>query len=209
MRYRLLVILALIAAPALVVASTVEKIRNDKVLTVEVTLAPGESEVVPETLPSMVVYMDPGVAIITGENDRKQKEEVKEGETIFQAAHAGTVKNIGAAPLHYARIEFLTAGEDETWGMKGLSPNYKMLLEDRYARAYDIRIPSQTFEPQHTHHDRVVVSLQGAKLEHILPNGEKQPSTLQTGEIVWRLGATHVGHNLGQTDLWVIAIEPK
>jgi hypothetical protein len=84
-----------------------------------------------------------------------------------------------------------------------------MLLEDRYARAYDIRIPSQTFEPQHTHHDRVVVSLQGAKLEHILPNGEKQPSTLQTGEIVWRLAATHVGHNLGQTDLWVIAIEPK
>jgi hypothetical protein len=209
MRYRLLVILALIVAPALVVASTVEKIRNDKVLTVEVTLAPGESEVVPETLPSMVVYMDSGVAIITGENDRKQKEEVKEGETIFQAAHAGTVKNIGATPLHYARIEFLTAGQDETWGMKGLSPNYKMLLEDRYARAYDIRIPSQTFEPQHTHHDRVVVSLQGAKLEHILPNGEKQPSTLQTGEIVWRLGATHVGHNLGQTDLWVIAIEPK
>jgi hypothetical protein len=209
MSYRLLVILALIASPALVVASTVEKIRNDKVLTVEVTLAPGESEVVPETLPSMVVYMAPGVAEIAGQNDKKQKEEVKAGETIFQAAHSGSVKNIGAAPLHYARIEFLSAGREETWGMTGLSPNYKMLLEDRYARAYDIRIPAQTFEPQHTHHDRVVVSLQGAKLEHILPNGEKQPSTLQTGEIVWRLAATHVGHNLGQTDLWVIAIEPK
>jgi hypothetical protein len=95
------------------------------------------------------------------------------------------------------------------WGMTGLAPNYKMLVEDRYARAYDIKIPAQTFEPQHTHHDRVVVSLSGAELEHILPDGTKQPSTLKTGEVVWRLGATHIGHNLGHTDLWVIAIEPK
>lgn len=26
---------------------------------------------------------------------------------------------------------------------------------------------------------------------------------------VWRLGATHTGHNLGHTNLWVIAVEPK
>jgi hypothetical protein len=93
--------------------------------------------------------------------------------------------------------------------MTGLSPNYKMLLENRYARAYDIRIPAGTKEPQHTHHDRVVVALSGAKLEHILPSGQIQPSTLKTGEIVWRLGGTHVGHNMGTTDLWVIAVEPK
>jgi hypothetical protein len=37
----------------------------------------------------------------------------------------------------------------------------------------------------------------------------KEPSTLKTGEIAWRAGGTHVGHNLGKTDLWVIAIEPK
>ncbi len=212
MRHRympLTVIFAFIAAPTFVSASTVEKIRNEKVLTVEVTLAPSESEMIPEKLPSMVVYMAPGVAEITGEDGQKHRGEVKEGETVFQAAHSGSVKNAGTSPLHYARVEFLTPGKDETWGMTGLSPNYKMLLEDRHARAYDIRIPAQTFEPQHTHHDRVVVSLQGAQLEHILPNGEKQPSTLQTGEIVWRLGATHVGHNMGHTDLWVIAIEPK
>jgi hypothetical protein len=84
-----------------------------------------------------------------------------------------------------------------------------MLAENQYARAYDIRILPHTFEPQHTHHDRVVVCLSGAELEHILPDGTHQPSTLETGEIVWRLGATHVGHNLGTTDLWVIAVEPK
>ncbi len=39
--------------------------------------------------------------------------------------------------------------------------------------------------------------------------GREEPSTLQTGEITWRLGAAHIGQNLGTTDLWVIAIEPK
>jgi hypothetical protein len=204
-----MIVLAAFAAPALVSAKTVEKIRNQKVLTVEVMLAPGESESIPENYPSMVVYTTEGVADNTGRDGKEHKTDVKAGETLFQGAHSGSVKNAGTTTLHYARIEFLTRGLDETWDTKGLSPNYKMLLENRYGRAYDIRIPAQTFEPQHTHHDRVVVSLQGATLEHILPNGEKQPSTLKTGEIVWRLGATHIGHNLGQTNLWVIAVEPK
>jgi quercetin dioxygenase-like cupin family protein len=93
--------------------------------------------------------------------------------------------------------------------MTGLPPNYKILVENRYARAYDIRIPAHSYEQRHTHHDRVVICLAGATLEHILPNGQKQPSTLKTGEIVWRPSATHVGHNLGSTELWVIVVEPK
>ena len=103
----------------------------------------------------------------------------------------------------------MTAGSHETWGTTGLSPHYVLLVENQYGRAYDIKIPQQTREPQHTHKDRVVVSLSGAQLEHILPDGKLQPSTLKTGEVVWRLGGTHIGHNLGQTNLWVIAVEPK
>ena len=83
------------------------------------------------------------------------------------------------------------------------------LNEDGDDESSDIKIPAQTKEPQHTHKDRVVVSLSGAELEHILPDGTLQPSTLKTGEVVWRLGGTHVGHNIGHTNLWVIAVEPK
>ena len=95
--------------------------------------------------------------------------------------------------------------------MTGLSPNYKILVENRYARAYDIRIPAGTYRGRSipASLDRVVVSLSGAELEHISPDGTKQPSTLKTGDVVWRLGATHTGHNMGHTDLWVIAVEPK
>ena len=42
-----------------------------------------------------------------------------------------------------------------------------------------------------------------------MPDGRRDPSTLKTGETVWRRGRTHIGQNLGQTDFWAIAVEPK
>jgi len=203
------VALLLASLPAAFAASSVAKIRNPQVVVTEDTLGPGETEPLPEKLPSMVVYMADGTAEIAPDQGKQHLDAVKAGQTVYQSACRGMIRNAGTAPLHFTRIEFLTAGKPETWNMTGLSPNYVMLLENRYARAYDIKIPAGTFEPQHTHHDRVVVSLSGAELEHILPDGTHQPSTLKTGEVVWRLAATHVGHNMGKTDLWVIAVEPK
>jgi len=55
----------------------------------------------------------------------------------------------------------------------------------------------------------VVVCLSGAQLEHVLPDGSIQPSTLKTDEVTWRPAQTHKGHNIGDTPLWVVAIEPK
>ena len=107
------------------------------------------------------------------------------------------------------RVEFTGQGANETWGRTGLAPKYKVLLENRYARVYDIRIPAHTNEPQHTHHDRVVICLSGAKLEHLFPDGRREPSSLETGEVAYRRGTTHIGQNLGDTALWVIAVEPK
>lgn len=185
-------------APA-VFASTTEKIRNEKVLVTEDTLAPGESEPLGQH-PTMLVYMSDGTT---------QAAAVKTGQAVMEPQQATSIKNTGSAPLHFARIQFLTHGNPETWGTAGLAPNYKMLHEDQYSRTYDIRIPPHGSEPQHTHHARVVVSLSGAHLEHILPDGTHQPSDLKTGEIAYRPAATHIGHNLGDTPLWVIAVEPK
>lgn len=188
-------------------ASAVEKIRNVKVVVTEESLDAGQVEPPLPDLPSMIVYMSDGRVKTTGAG--RTPENVSAGETVFEPAHSGALKNTGAGSLHLVRIQFLTAGADEIWGKAGLAPHYKLLVENRFARAYDIKIPAHTREPLHTHHDRVVVSLSGAKLEHMLPSGEVQPSTLKTGEIVWRRGGTHVGHNLGDTNLWVIAVEPK
>ena len=201
------VLLAASFAPQLFAAKSLEKIRNEKVVVTEETLQPGEAEAQPPVQPSMIVYMTDGTA--AHRDGSSGPASVKAGQTVFEDTAAGPLRNSGEAPLHFCRISFLTEGKDEMWGTTGLSPNYVLLLENRYGRAYDIRIPAHAREPQHTHHDRVVISLSGAQLEHILPTGKIQPSTLKTGEIVWRLGGTHIGHNLGDTNLWVIAVEPK
>ena len=111
--------------------------------------------------------------------------------------------------LRFVEVQFLGGGSAETWGNTGLAPNYKVLMENKYTRVYDIRIPAGGREPQHTHKARVVICLSGADLKHIMPDGKEEPSSLKTGEIVFRPGATHIGVNLGKTDLWVIAVEPK
>jgi quercetin dioxygenase-like cupin family protein len=186
-----------------------EKLRNDKVVAVGCTLRPGETQPLNGTQPSVTVYFQGGSLEITLEGGKPQKVAVKPGDTVFRPAQAGVVKNTGASEIHFARVDFLGSGGPETWGTTGLSPNYKLLFENPYTRVYDIRIPAGTKEPQHTHKNRVVVCLSGAQLRHLMPDGREEPSTLQTGEITWRLGATHIGQNLGTTDLWVIAIEPK
>jgi quercetin dioxygenase-like cupin family protein len=184
-----------------------EKVRNEKVAAFDCTLRPGDTLNIED--PSVTVYFQGGSLEIIPQSGRLQKVTVKPGDTVFRPAQAGVVKNTGSTEIHFARVEFLGSGGPETWGTTGLSPNYKLLFENPYTRVYDIRIPAGTNEPQHTHKNRVVVCLSGAQLRHLMPDGRVEPSTLRTGEITWRLGATHIGQNLGTTDLWVIAIEPK
>jgi len=176
-----------------------EKLHNDRVAAEEITLAPGE--IAPEPgHPAVVVWFSDGSA-----SGRK----VAKGDVVFRSVGSEALRNTGTAALRLVRVEFLGDGAPETWGTAGLSPNYKLLLENRYTRTYDIRIPAGTREPQHTHHARVVVCLSGAVLKHLMPDGREEPSTLATGEVAWRGPSTHIGQNLGKTDLWVIAVEPK
>ena len=196
-------------AAAPIFAATTEVFRNEKVIVTEETLAPGEKETVAGTHASMVVFLSGDGVTAKFADGTVNSEAVHRGDVMNAAAGRPTLTNTGHTPLRLVRVEFLTEGSDETWGMTGLPPNYRVLFEDRHSRTYEIRITAHAWEPQHTHHARVVVCLNGAQLEHVLPDGSKQPSTLKTDEVTWRLGQTHTGHNLGDTNLWVIAIEPK
>jgi len=196
----------LLASPT--AAAPLEKLRNNQVVSRDVILKPGEALPV-EGRPAVTVYFENGSLAFTPRGGHIEKVNVHRGDTVFSRADAGEIRNTGPSPLHFVRTEFLTDGGTETWGAAGLSPNYKLLIENQYARVYDIQIPAGTREPQHTHKARVVVCLSGAEIKHLMPDGREEPSTLKTGEVVWRLGGTHIGQNLGKTDLWVIAIEPK
>ena len=203
--------LALILLPATVVlgGDQTEKVRNDKVLVVEQTLAPGEALSLPGERAGVVVYLDAGSVEIAPPQEKPRTETVTRGEAVFLPPQAGTVKNAGSAALRVVWTEYLGKGGSETWGAAGLAPNYKVIFENRYGRVYDIQMAAGKSEPLHSHHDRVVICLSGAELMHEMPDGRKETATLKTGEVAWRLATTHIGHNLGKTDLWAIAIEPK
>jgi quercetin dioxygenase-like cupin family protein len=180
-----LLLLSALPAPA----AQVPVLKNAKVVVTEYRLMPAESANIAAGHPSAIVYFD--------------------GRVEFKPAGSGPLRNTGPAMMRFAEVAFAGNGSDKMWGSAGLAPNYKVVVENRYARVYDIRIPAGGSEPQHTHKARVVICLSGAELKHILPNGKEEPSSLKTGEIAWRPAATHAGVNLGKTNLWVIAVEPK
>ncbi len=201
--------LGLLAAGTAWAVSRVEKVLNDKVLVVQESLAPGEAETLPVDHSGVTIYLDAGSVELAQVGGPPRAEVVTRGQSTFQPALAGTLKNVGSSVLRLVRIEYLGQGGRENWGTTGLAPHYALAFENQYGRVYDVRIAAGASEPLHSHHDRVVVCLSGAQLRHEMPDGRRETSTLETGEIAWRPGGTHVGHNVGQTDLWVIAIEPK
>ncbi len=203
-------ILLAISSPLLAAGSThVEKLRNARVIVTEYTLAPGDSIAIEGRLPEARIYVADAAFEVTPRGGAPHSLTVKRGDVVFNTPQARTVKNAGPSEAHFFRVEFPGKGSQDSWGTTGLSPNYKMLFENAYARAYDIRIRAGAGEPQHTPRDRVVVCLNGAGVEHQFPDGHKEPATLKTGEVAFRAGSTHIGRNIGTTDLWVIAIEPK
>jgi hypothetical protein len=185
------------------------KFQNDKVRAVECVLTPGRSFALSADCPCIIVYLDAGEIELVPVSQAPQKQLVNRGDCAQRVPEAGAIRNVGPANLRLACVEYRGQGASQTWGDAGLAPDYKLLFESQYGRVYDIRMAAGKSEPQHSHHDRVVICLSGAELEHIMPDGRKEKSSLKTGEIAWRLAATHIGHNLGTTDLWVIAIEPK
>ncbi|HWA10077.1 MAG TPA: hypothetical protein VG838_11560 [Opitutaceae bacterium] len=200
------IILAYLSVLSCALAATrTEKIRNDRVIAYEESLAPAETEMLAEDLPSAIVFLSEG----TLTDGTSAAIPAHRGQVVFRAARAGALRGAGAAEVRFVRIEFRGRESGETWGTTGYAPDYRTLLENGFARIYNIQIAAGHREPQHTHHDRVVVALSGAELRHVLPDGHQEDSSLKTGEILWRLGQTHVGMNIGRTDLWVIAIEPK
>ena len=188
------------AAPAAPAAA----LGNEHVAVYQETLAAGQREALAGPGPSVTVFLTDGRIRLGGDSRA-----VKRGEVLYRDAVDGPITAAAAGPVGYVRVELKGPASPETWGQTGLPPNYRIVAETPYVRAYDVRIAAGSNEPLHTHHDRVVVCLSGAQLRHELPDGHTEVSSMQTGQIAWRKGQTHVGHNIGRTDFWAICIEPK
>lgn len=190
-------------------ATRTELVRNAKVIASEEIVKPAEMESASSEFPSVTVFVGAGTVQTTSAAGQPETRTVKPGDVIYWEPRAGRIKAGGSAELHFFRIEFCGPASAVKWGTTGFAPDYQLLVENDHARAYNIRIPAGSSEPRHTHHDRIVVCLSGAQLRHVLDDKSEQDSTIETGQCLWRLAQTHIGKNIGKTDLWVIAIEPK
>src|SRR5690348_10476659 len=137
--------LSLAALPCLSAASSVQKISNRRVIVTEGTLAPGEAGPLPGSRPNLIVYLAGDQVEVAPASGKSAKEAIRRGETVFEPAGTKSLKNIGSSQLKYVCIEFLTSGKQETWAKMGLPSNYKILVENRYVRAYDIRIAPHSY----------------------------------------------------------------
>jgi hypothetical protein len=84
----------------------------------------------------VTVYFERGALEVTPAGGKSGKLTVKRGETRSASAGPKAIKNTGSSELHYVHVDFLGAGESETWGKTGLAPHYGRLIEDRYTRTY-------------------------------------------------------------------------
>lgn len=186
-----------------------EKVRNDNVTVWGDDLNGGEAVAASDGKPALILYLSEGTLDLVAQGETLTSVEAKPGKVKFEPTGFREIRNSGSSPFQLLRVEFKSAGSPERWGRSGLSSHYQVLLENNFVRVYDIFIPANSNEPQHTHKDRIVVCLAGAELTHLFPDGRTELSTLKTGEVVWRKGSTHIGQNHSANDFHAIAIEPK
>ena len=148
---------ALAATPAPV-------LRNDRVIAFEETVSPAAMESPGDGLPSVTVFLNDTVVSRTPDGGKPVTLAVKRGDVIFRGPRDGRIGASGGTEVRLVRIEIAGAESKATWGRTGLAPDYRLLIENGYVRVYNIFVASGTSEPQHTHHNRVVVCLSGARM---------------------------------------------
>lgn len=200
---------ALLVFSALSFAGETEKVRNDKIVAWEDSLKPGEKIESSSAKPALLLCLGDGRLEVTPHGGKRTVLDTKAGKVKFEPAGVDEIRNASQSELRILRVGFNEQGSSERWGRTGLSSHYTVLLENDLVRVYDIFIPANSNEPQHTHKNRIVVCLSGAELTHLFPDGRTEVSTLKTGEVVWRKGSTHIGQNHSANDFHAIAIEPK
>src|SRR5664279_5439421 len=104
----------LLFVPAALAVTQTEKVRNDKVLVVEQTLAPGDAVSLSTDRPGVLVYLNDGRIEATPVGRKLRTEAVKRGEAVFQPSRSGVVKNVGSSELRIVSVEYLDKGALET-----------------------------------------------------------------------------------------------
>ena len=94
--------------------------------------------------------------------------------------------------------------------LKVIPENYKLLLENRFVRVIEARVPPGTVEPPHRHMRGVSVCMTEYTIESkAVPDGDWVRSERKLGTVYWSESSLHQLRNVGKTQSHTIRIELK
>jgi quercetin dioxygenase-like cupin family protein len=85
----------------------------------------------------------------------------------------------------------------------------ELVFENRWVRAYRVRLEPHQHIPMHRLTSRLVVWLTDAHLRDSLSTGKVQEVAQKSGDVAWVPAQRHAGVNLGDAPVSFIAVEIK
>jgi beta-alanine degradation protein BauB len=86
----------------------------------------------------------------------------------------------------------------------------RTLFEKDLVRVIDLRLPPKAIEPEHSHPRFLVYALSAARVRVTsLPDGQVTEADVKPGDIFWKEPVTHIGENIGDTELHELIFEFK
>jgi hypothetical protein len=112
---------------------------------------------------------------------------------------------LGAAYL----VAFAQVKDDPLDSLKVCAATQKLILENRFVRVIDDRIPVGVTEPMHRHPHGVVVYLSNYTNEQTTQEGKKSVQDRKEGTASWSEATIHTVTTVGTTPSHAIRIELK
>ena len=114
-----------------------------------------------------------------------------------------------AACLGAAFLAFPQGKDDPLDSLKVCAATQKLILENRFVRVIDDRIPVGVTEPMHRHPHGVVVYLSNYTNEQTTQEGKKSVQDRKEGTASWSEATVHTVTTIGTTPSHAIRIELK
>ena len=87
--------------------------------------------------------------------------------------------------------------------------HYRVVLENERVRVLAFRGQPGDSWGLHAHPDMVVVSLSNYVVRNIVPGSEPSVRQARHGEVAWISACSHIGENIGDTEMECVLVELK
>jgi quercetin dioxygenase-like cupin family protein len=85
--------------------------------------------------------------------------------------------------------------------------NYRLLMENRRVRVYDVTISPGEKIAMHSNGPSVIYVINDGRLKHTYPDGKVRETDAVSGSVIWDDAETHQTENVGETDIHSLKIE--